>query len=284
MNKIFPAVFPLFVACQTAQEPPQCEPTEVVRVVEKIVPAACEPDQDPEPAVPDGFPAEDEFELIIPACRVMTARLTCKHVVKPGTGTDKCRDKVREQNRAAITQHCRVRARFAGQEKCPVSKIGDGTCIHDRDRVAGDKMYWASIVRNWLIPDACPWHVIDRKVGHTAIEHEWVANWPFTSTPVDGNTLADWMSTDHDTERFVARGPIDNVPAYGWQYLPDRCFDPAQFDRNDVSVWAHTMRALTICARAAAEQTTCTYGFLRCNWGHKGRRRCAEKAREAASA
>ncbi len=231
-------------------------------------------------AIPDGFPASDEFALIVPACRVMTARIVCGEVVDPGSGKDKCKTADRESLRYAITRHCKTRAKYGSNNGAYRSKVPGGGQIHDRDRPAGWIMYKRAVKAGWLLPDSCSWHELDQNKGHDIMEHMWAVDWPFTSSPLSAATLRKWISEDHDTERFVARGPIDNVPAYTWHHLPDRCFDPAQFDRNDVSVWTHTLRALKICAKAAADGLVCTYQYLRCTWGNRGKKRCAERVEE----
>lgn len=259
-------------------EPPVCEP--VIRTVEKIVPAACDTVLPPEPAVPDGFPATDEFDDAKIAGEVVTARLVCS---EPGDTLFTCKDKDENYRRLVITNHWRQRIKWASGSGAWESKLNDGTAIHDRDRPAGWKFWHRAVGEQWLTPATCSWHRIDPHVGHTELEMRWAVKWPFHSSPLSRATLDNWIRHSHDYERFVARGPMDGSPAYMTQYMPDRCFAPDQFDRNDVSADAHARKTMYLCAQANADGVVCTYRYLRCTWGAKGRRRCAEAEAEAGS-
>lgn len=255
--------------------PEKCEPT----VVEVVVPSECAPDLPPEPAVPDGFPAEDEFpDDALEAGKVWTARIVCTKRVGDSL---KCKDKDENYRRLVITNHWRQRIKWASGSGAWESKLNDGTKIHDRDRQAGHD-FWHNAVR-WglLTPETCSWHRVDEHVGHTELEMRWAVDWPFTSSPMSKERLDKWIRNSHDYERFVARGPNDGSPAYMTYLFEDRCFDPAQFDRNDVSAYAHARKTMLLCAQANADGVVCTYRYLRCTWGSKGRARCA--AREAAA-
>lgn len=255
--------------------PTMCEPT----IVEKVVPAACEVDLPPEPAVPDGFPAEDEFpDDAIEAGKVITSRLVCSKTIGDSL---QCKDKDENYRRLVIYRHWERRISWASGKGKWTSKLGDGTKIHDRDRPAGYKFWYRAVEHGWLTPASCSWHRIDPHIGHSDKEMAWALTWPFTSSPMSRTTLDTWMLESHDFERFVARGPNDGSPAYMNRYMPDRCFDPAQFDRNDVSAYAHARKTQMLCLQANADGVVCTYRYLRCTWGSKGRARCA--AREAAA-
>lgn len=255
--------------------PEKCEPT----VVEVVVPSECAADLPPEPAVPDGFPATDEFpDDALEAGKVLTSRVVCTGWVGDSL---KCKDKDENYRRLVITNHWRQRIKWASGSGKWVSKLDDGTKTHDRDRPGGPAFHNRGVGNHWLHPATCSWHRIDHHVGHTQKELQWAVDWPFTSSPLPKSTLDNWIRQSHDYERFVARGPMDGSPAYMTQYMEDRCFDPAQFDRNDVSAHAHARKTMKLCAEANADGVVCTYRYLRCTWGSKGRARCA--AREAAA-
>lgn len=268
---------------QVAQQIRECEPEIVERVVEVTVPAACDPELPPEPAVPDGFPAVDEF-LDEPkrAGRVITARVVCTEVVSRINDMWACEDPREEQRRRSIYNHWKRRIKFASHGGKHRSRLNDGTAIHDRDRPAGYVFWHRAVGEGWLTPDTCAWHQIDPHVGHTATELRWAVKWPFTSSPLPRERLESWLRESHDYERFVARGPNDGSPAYMTHLFEDRCFDPAQFDRNDVSAYAHARKTMKLCAEAEADGVACSYAYLRCTWGLKGRRRCAERHAEPA--
>lgn len=253
-----------------------CEPT--VQTVERVVPAACPTDLPPEPAVPTGFLAEDEFPGDAQrAGRVITARLVCSKVIERKNDVYQCADEREEQRRRAIYRHWKARIKWASGDGTWESKLGDGTKIHDRDRPAGYIFWHRAVDEGWLTPDTCAWHRVDPHVGHHEKEFRWAADWPFHASPLPKERLEQWIRESHDYERFVARGPNDGSPAYMTQFFEDRCFDPAQFDRNDVSAYAHARKTLLLCGQAEADGLPCSYGYLRCTWGAKGRKRCAER-------
>jgi hypothetical protein len=255
-----------------------------VLTVEKVVPAACEPDLPPEPAVPDGFPATDEFpDDAQRAGRLITARVVCDTVIEKKNDVYHCADADEEQRRRSIYRHWKARIGWASGKGAWTSKLKDGTKIHDRDRPAGYVFWHRAVQEGWLTPETCAWHRIDPHVGHHALEFQWAADWPFTSSPQSKERLDTWIRESHDYERFVARGPNDGSPAYMSHLFQDRCFDPAQFDRNDVSAYAHARKTLLLCGHAEADGVPCTYGYLRCTWGSKGRKRCRERAAASAA-
>ena len=187
------------VACepvlQVEQSPPaKCEPT--IRTVEKIVPAACDTVLPPEPAVPDGFPAEDEFDDALEAGKVWTARLVCTE--RAAVDSLKCKDRDENYRRLVITNHWRQRIKWASGSGAWESKLKDGTKIHDRDRPAGFKFWHRAVGEAWLTPDTCSWHRVDPHVGHTELEMRWAVKWPFHSSP---------LSRASQGDRWTVRSP-----------------------------------------------------------------------------
>lgn len=282
----FALILLLVAACETpvtvaerAPDQPVCEPAVVEVVKEVPVATACPEDAPPEPAVPDGFPPEDEFEDPYEAGKEITARLVCSER-KPDS--HRCKNRDEDYRRLVIAKHWEKRVKNASHGGKAVSKLEDGTKIHDRDRPAGWKFWHSAVRAGWMNPDECVWHRVDPNVGHHPKELRWSVKWPFTASPLTRKQLSDWIAHSHDYERFVARGPNDGPPAYFYRVMSDRCFDPAQFERNDVAAVAHARRTMMLCAQAEADGVVCSYRYLRCTWGGaRSRRRCAE--REAAA-
>lgn len=250
------------IAQQSCEQP---EPEVKVVYKDKIVPSKCVESGPPEPDVPEGFPAEDEFpDDARKAGDEMAARYVCPNGRQRSDET-RCRNEDKEFMRKQIVRYWKKRIHVASNDGKWRSKVDD-SAIHDRDRHAGAGMYDKLVRKGILNPDACPWHRIDPNIGHRAIERAWVADWPFSASPVAHEKLKKWMRTDHDKERFVARGAAD-MSAYIWAvHFHDRCFDPAQLDRNDVNFAVFAEWALEQCGRARSQGVACTSLYLHCRF------------------
>jgi hypothetical protein len=275
MKQLLPLLFVLF-GCDTSGPAREVSEPEIKVVYkDRIVPSKCADEGPPEPAVPEGFPAEDEFaDDAAAAADEMAARYVCpdKRLSK---NPARCRNENQEFMRGQIVRYWKYRIKVASNGGKYRSKV-DGTSIHDRDRHAGAPMYDRLVRKGALKPDVCAWHQIDPNVGHRAIERSWVADWPFTASPIPLPKLKSWMRTDHDKERFAARGAAD-MSVYIWGfYFHDRCFDPAQLDRNDVNFAVFAEWALEQCGRARAEGVVCTRTYLHCRFSGKARRRSSK--------
>ena len=232
-----------------------------------------------EPAVPDGFPPEDEFSSPREAGRIMGARVVC-----PNTWNgERCKGKDDEFRRRAIFRHWRKRVRSSWHVKDPDdakprSRI-DSSQTHDRDRPMAWKFHATAVAQGWLTPETCVWHQVDPNVGHTALEHRWSKHWPYDDARTSAKGLRRWIEHSHAFEAWSARGIVDWPPAWMMRYMPDRCFDPAMFERLDVSAYGFAVKNEALCGEAKEIGAVCSYEWLRCRSSPKLRRRW-DKCRE----
>jgi len=217
------------------------------KLVEPLTDVPEEP-QAPSP-IPDGFPETDRYSRPYEACRAEIFNFASeKQLYKNAKGKS-----VRVRTKALV-DYCMHRVYHSSRGNKIVSRI-DGSQIHDRDRPTAWRFWLNGKFAGYIKPETCLYHVVDTKKLQPQATWELAREWPF-KTKLTNKMKRAWLSSSPDYEQFGARGPIDNN-AIAFKYLKDKdgCWDPAQLDRNDVSIAAHYFRSLAKCIQAGGCRT-----------------------------